>query len=245
MSERVVFGVRPVEELVRARPRDVAVVYVAEGHRGDEIHRAIAAARERAVTVEIRPRSMVADLAGSGSHQGIVAIAGAYRYSSPEEMCVAAAAASEAPLLVLLDGVTDPQNLGAVVRCVEVMGAHGVIIPDRKAAPVTGAVVKSSAGASERVRIARVSNLLRTIDDLRQRGLRVIGTAAAEGDVPANTDLRGPVALVMGSEGEGLREAVARRCDGALRIPQRGNVASLNVSAACAILLYEAARQRV
>jgi 23S rRNA (guanosine2251-2'-O)-methyltransferase len=158
-------------------------------------------------------------------------------------MLAAAQEASEAPLLLLLDCITDPQNFGALVRSAEVLGAHGVIIPDKHAAPVTGAVVKASAGASERMRIARVRNLLGTIDWLAAQGVRVWG-AAAERGLPL-AEFTGPTGLVVGAEGRGLREAVARRCAGVVQIPQRGQVSSLNASAAGAILLYEATRQRM
>lgn len=241
---RVVFGVRPVEELVRTRPRTVAVVYVSEGQRSPEVERAVAAAKDRGVPVETRPRALVAELAGKAAHQGIVAVAGEYRYTDVSAMLAAAAAAGEPALLLLLDGITDPQNLGALVRSAEVLGAHGVIIPDRQAAPVTGAAVKASAGATERSRIARVPNLLKAIDGLRAAGVAVLGAALERGERLDTVDLRGPLALVVGSEGRGLREAVARRCDRLVQIPQRGQVASLNASVAGAILLYEALRQR-
>ena len=247
MSEhsRVVFGVRPVEEICRARPRDVAVVYVADGHKPGEIDRVITAARDRAVAVEHRPRALVSELAGRGAtHQGIVAVVGEYRYATVEELLAAAEREGVPPLIMILDGVTDPHNLGAVVRTVEVLGAHGVIIPERGAAPVTPAAVKASAGATERVRVARVGRLLAAIDELREQGVRVLGTAADQGDRLDKVDLRGPTALVLGSEGRGTREAVARRCDGLVHIPQRGQVASLNVSVAGAVMLYEASRQR-
>jgi 23S rRNA (guanosine2251-2'-O)-methyltransferase len=245
LSERVVFGVRPVEEVCRARPREVAVVYVAEGHRPGEIDRAVTAAKDRGIAVEMRPRALVANLAGrDAAHQGIVAIVGGYRYAGVGDLLAAAAASGAPALLVLLDGVTDPHNLGAVVRSAEVLGAHGVVIPERGAAPVTGAVVKASAGATERLPVARVSNLLATIDALRERGVSVLGAAAERGQLLHEADLRGPVAFVLGSEGRGTREAVARRCDGLVRIPQRGAVASLNVSVAGALLLYETMRQR-
>lgn len=241
---RVVFGVRPVEELCRARPREVAVVYVADGYRSKEIESAVAAAKDRGITVEMRPRALVASLAASPSHQGIVAIAGAFDYASSEDMLAAARAAGEAPLLLVLDSITDPQNFGALVRSAEVLGAHGVIVPDKHAAPVTGAVVKASAGASERMRIARVHNLLGTLDWLREQGLAVWGGAAEQATSLGDADLRGPVAIVIGGEGRGLRTAVARRCSALVQIPQRGQIASLNASVAGAILLYEAVRQR-
>jgi 23S rRNA (guanosine2251-2'-O)-methyltransferase len=243
---RVVFGVHPVEELVRARPRAISVLYVAEGTRSPDIDRVVKLARDRAVTVEMRPRSFVADVAKAPAHQGLVALVGAYRYATVAEMIQAAGAARERLLLLLLDGITDPHNFGALVRSAEVLGAHGVVVSSRHAASVTGTVVKASAGATERTRIAEVANLLKTIDGLRERGLRVWGAAAAAGHAPAveAVDFREDVAIVIGAEGQGMREAVSRRCDGLFHIPQRGLVASLNASVAGAIALYEAARQR-
>jgi 23S rRNA (guanosine2251-2'-O)-methyltransferase len=241
---RVVFGIRPVEELCRAHPRGVAVVYVAEGAHSPELDQTLGLARERGIAVEVRPRRLVAALAGSGVHQGIVAVAGEYRYAEMGELLGAIAGSGEPALLLLLDGITDPHNLGALVRSAEVLGAHGVIVPDRSAAPVTPAAVKASAGATERVKVARVGNLLRTIDALREADIRVLGAGSAEGERLDAVDLRAPVALVIGAEGRGMREAVVRRCDGLFHIPQRGEISSLNASVAGAIALYEAARQR-
>ena len=241
---RVVFGVRPVEELCRARPREVVIVYVADGYRSKEIETAVGVAKDRGITVEFRPRALVADLAASPNHQGMAAVAGEFEYARVDEMLAAATAAGEAPLLLILDCITDPQNFGALVRSAEVLGGHGVIVPDKHAAPVTGSVVKASAGASERMRIARVHNLLGTLDWLRAQGVAVWGGAAEEATPLSQADLRGPVALVIGGEGRGLRTAVARRCSSLVQIPQRGHVASLNASVAGAILLYEAVRQR-
>jgi 23S rRNA (guanosine2251-2'-O)-methyltransferase len=247
VSERVVFGVRPVEELCRARPRDVSVIYVADGYRSPEIDRLLETARDRAVTVEFRPRQMVAELADASVHQGVVALTGEYPYAELGAILADAApiaAAGEPLLLLLLDGITDPHNLGALVRSAEVLGAHGVVVPNRGAAPVTPVVVKASAGATERMRIARVGNLLRTIDSLRERGVRVLGADSTGGQRVDEVELASPVALVVGAEGKGMREAVARRCDALFHIPQRGAIASLNASVAGAIALYEAARQR-
>ncbi|MDZ4695643.1 MAG: 23S rRNA (guanosine(2251)-2'-O)-methyltransferase RlmB [Deltaproteobacteria bacterium] len=243
-GRRVIFGVRPVEELVRANPRSVSVIYVAEGKRSPEAETALAAAKDRGIAVEIRPRALIADLAGGTSHQGIVAVVGAFAYASVETILEHAKTRNEQPLVVLLDGISDPQNLGAVVRSAEVLGAHGVIMADRNSAPVAGGAVKASAGATERVLIARVESLLKTIDKLREAGVMVWAAAGGTGEPPAKLDLTTPVALVIGSEGRGLREAVARRCDGIIAIPMKGAIASLNASAAAAILLYEALRQR-
>jgi len=241
---RIVFGVRPVGELVRARAADVSVVYVADGVRGAEIDELVQAAKERRVSVEFRPRRMVAELAEGGVHQGIVAIAGRYRYASVDDLLEVANQAGQPALIVLLDGITDPHNLGAIARSVEVLGAHGVVIPARGSASVTPGAVKASAGATERVRIAEVQNLLRAIDTLRDAGVRVLGAGAGDGERLDQVDFNRPIALVIGAEGKGMREAVARRCDGLFHIPQRGEVSSLNASVAAAIALYEAARQR-
>lgn len=242
---RVVFGVRPVEELCRARPREVVIVYVADGYRSKEIEAAVAVAKDRGITVEFRPRALVADLAASPNHQGMAAVAGEFHYVRVDEMLNAAKEAGEPALILILDCITDPQNFGALVRSAEVLGAHGVIVPDKHAAPVTGSVVKASAGASERMRIARVHNLLGTIDWLREQGIAVWGGSADEATPLAQADLRGPAAIVIGGEGKGLRTAVARRCSHLVQIPQRGKIASLNASVAGAILLYEAVRQRI
>jgi 23S rRNA (guanosine2251-2'-O)-methyltransferase len=243
-SGRIVFGVRPVGELVRARPDDVSVIYVADGTRGPEIEAVVQAAKERRVSVEFRPRQMVADLAGAGVHQGIVAIAGRYRYATVRELLAAAKQAGQPALVVLLDGITDPHNLGAIARSAEVLGAHGLVIPSRGSASVTPGAVKASAGATERVRIAEVPNLLKAIDALREAGVRVLGAGAGDGERLDAVDLTQAIGLVVGAEGKGMREAVARRCDGLFHIPQRGEVSSLNASVAAAIALYEAARQR-
>ncbi len=241
---RVVYGARPVEELVRARPREVSVVYVAEGTRSPEIDRVLQLARERAIAVEVRPRRMVAELAGEGVHQGLVAVTGRFRYATLDELYAAAARAGRPPLFVVLDGITDPHNLGAIARSAEVLGGHGLIVPARGSASIGPGAVKASAGATERLPIAEVGNLLKAIDALRIRGVRVLGAGAGEGERIDQVDLSGPLALVVGAEGRGMREAVARRCDGLFHIPQRGQVASLNASVAAAIALYEAARQR-
>jgi 23S rRNA (guanosine2251-2'-O)-methyltransferase len=222
----------------------VAIVYVADGYRSQEIEAAVAAAKDRGIPVEFRPRALVADLAASPNHQGMVALAGEYPYVRADEILLLAKQAGESPLLLILDSITDPQNFGALVRSAEVLGAHGVIVPDKHAAPVTGAVVKASAGASERMRIARVRNLLGTIDWLREQGIAVWGGAAGDATPLAAADLTGPIAVVIGGEGRGLRTAVARRCSNLVQIPQRGQIASLNASVAGAILLYEAVRQR-
>lgn len=220
------------------------MVYVADGFRSPEVAEVVQTAKERGITVEFRPRALVAALAGGGVHQGLLAIAGGFSYATLDDLFTASERAGEPPLYVLLDGITDPHNLGAIARSAEVLGAHGLVIPARGSASVTPGAVKASAGATERVAIAEVPHLLRAIDQLRARGVQVLGAGAASGERLERVDFKRAVAVVVGAEGRGMREAVARRCDGLFHIPQRGAVSSLNASVAAAIALYEAARQR-
>jgi 23S rRNA (guanosine2251-2'-O)-methyltransferase len=240
---RVVYGLRPVGELLESR-REVSVLYVADGERSREIERLSAAARAAGVTVTARPRADLDELAGGKPHQGALAVAGDFAYLEPEALLAQVTARLEVPLLLVLDGVQDPQNLGALVRSAHVLGAHGVIVPKDRAAQVTGAVVRASAGATEHTPIARAANLHRTLEQLKRAGVWTVAATADGGEDPWKLDLTAPVALVLGSEGRGLRPLTARTCDLAARIPMAGRVASLNVAAAGAILLYEAARQR-
>src|SRR4051812_14352799 len=211
MSKRIVFGIRPISELVRVRPDDINVIYVADGTRGPEIETIVQAAKERRVSVEFRPRRMVAELAPGAVHQGIVAIAGRFRYATLDDLLAAATQAGQPALLVLLDGITDPHNLGAIARSVEVLGAHGVVIPSRGSASVTPGAVKASAGATERVAIAEVPNLLKAIDALREAGVSVLGARAGDGGRLARGGLKQPTGLGGGGGGEGKREGGPRR----------------------------------
>jgi 23S rRNA (guanosine2251-2'-O)-methyltransferase len=177
-------------------------------------------------------------------HQGIVAVVADYRYREVEDILAAARLAGKPPLLVLLDGVEDPHNLGAVVRSAHALGAHGVVIPRDRAASVTPSAAKASAGAVEHLPIVQVTNLVRAIEDLKEAGIWTVA-AVPDGDQDlASVDLRGPIALVIGGEGQGVRPLVRKSCDHAARIPMEGRVGSLNASAAAAIAIYEAMRQR-
>jgi 23S rRNA (guanosine2251-2'-O)-methyltransferase len=228
-----IYGVRPVTEALRGGRREVFEVLDATGHV--EVAQAAKAA---GVPVQKVPQARVGELARGGVHQGVAARVGPYPYLDLEDLL----AASD-PLVVVLDGVTDPHNLGAVLRVAVGAGASGVVIRKDRAAGVTAAAVKASAGASEHVPIARVTNLRRAIDRMKEAGLWVY--AAEVGGTPyTELDLTGPVGLVLGSEGKGVRRLVREGCDGAVSIPMLGAVGSLNVSVASAVLLYEARRQR-
>ncbi|MBI5478694.1 MAG: 23S rRNA (guanosine(2251)-2'-O)-methyltransferase RlmB [Deltaproteobacteria bacterium] len=242
---RLVYGIRPVLEALRARARDVSLLVVAEGETQRAVREVVDAARAAEVAVEAKARAVVDEMTGGANHQGVCAVVGEYPYVEPEDLLEVARARGEAPLLVVLDGVQDPQNLGALVRTAHVLGAHGLVIPQDRASPVTPAVVRASAGATEHVKVARVVNLARALDTLKQAGLWIAGGVAEEGSAPWEVDLTAPTALVVGAEGKGIRPLVLRQCDFLARIPMLGRVASLNVSVAGALLLYEALRQRL
>jgi 23S rRNA (guanosine2251-2'-O)-methyltransferase len=229
----IIYGVRPVIEALRGGRREVFEVLDATGNA--EVAKASTAA---GVPVKKVPQARVAELARGGVHQGVAARVGTYPYVELDDVLVL-----PAPLVVVLDGVTDPHNLGAVLRVADGAGASGILIPKNRAVGVTAAAVKASAGASEHVRTARVTNLRRAIDSMREAGLWVYA-AEVGGTAYSELDLTGSIGLVLGSEGEGVRRLVREGCDGAVSVPMLGAAESLNVSVAAAVLLYEARRQR-
>lgn len=233
MKQETIFGIRPVVEALRSGRRRVFEVLDTVGDR--EVAKA---ANVRGVGVKKVSRQRIEELTRGAVHQGVAARVEPYPYSGLEEIL-----STPEPLVLVLDGVTDPRNLGAVLRAADGAGASGVVVPKDRAVGVTAAAVKASAGASEHVRVARETNLKRAIDRMKQSGLWVY--AAGTGGTPyTELDLAGPVALVLGSEGRGVRRLVREACDGEVSIPMLGAVESLNVSVAAAILLYEARRLR-
>ena len=173
----------------------------------------------------------------------MLAFASAYQYATVEDMLDAAKERGEEPFLILLDGITDPHNLGAIIRTAECVGAHGVIIPERRAAGLTPAAAKAAAGALNFMKIARVTNLNRTIDELKEKGIWIIGTAM-DGQSALTADLTGPAALVIGSEGDGISKLTLEKCDLKVTLPMKGHIESLNASVAAGVLMYEIARAR-
>jgi 23S rRNA (guanosine2251-2'-O)-methyltransferase len=240
---RLVYGLRPVDELLRSK-RPVSALYVSEERDRAQVEPLERLARAAQVPILPRPRAELDALAEGKLHQNVLAVAGDYPYCEPLDLVALAGERDQPPLLLILDGVQDPQNLGALVRSAHILGAHGVVIAKDRAAQVTGAVVKASAGATEHTRIARCTNVARTLDELRETGVWTVGTSLEGGVDPAAIDLTAPTAIVLGAEGKGVRPLVLRGCDHKVRIPMVGQVASLNVAAAGAILLYEALRQR-
>jgi len=236
-------GRNAVLEALRAG-RPVNKVLIAKGTVSGPVREIFALAKKKSIPVQEVDRKQFEYLGASAANQGVVAYAAPKDYVGLEALLQIAAEKKEEPLLVLLDRLEDPQNFGSLLRTVDSAGAHGVIIPKNRAVQLTAAVSRASAGAVEYVPVARVTNLSRTIDELKQAGLWIVGAdMEAETDY-YNADLTGPLGLVIGSEGHGISRLVKEKCDFTVRIPMRGKMASLNAAVAGAILLHEAARQK-
>ena len=242
LDETVVIGRNAVKELLSGG-RDVDKLYITAGEREGSINQLLGIASERGIPITECDRSKLDAIAKGGRHQGIIAIAAERNYSSIDEILEYANEKGEPPFIVICDGVEDPHNLGAIIRSADCSGAHGIIIPKRRAVGLTATVAKSSAGALEHMRVAKVTNLASAIDDLKERGLWIYA-ADMDGSTYYKTDMKGAVALVLGSEGFGISRLVKEKCDFTVSIPLYGQVNSLNVSCAAAVLLAEVARQR-
>jgi 23S rRNA (guanosine2251-2'-O)-methyltransferase len=243
----VLYGVHPVAEALKAGRRRFDHVLVASERNDDRLARLIADCRQAGVRVRQESRDQLTQLAGTTAHQGVVAMVRPQELLTIEDLfapLATASAKSRARLLLALDGVEDPQNLGALLRVADGAGVDGIILTERRSAPLSPVAVKASAGATEHLRIARVVNLVRALEELKQQNLWVIGLDERGTTDYDQFDLTGDCVLVLGREGAGLHDLVRRTCDHLLRIPMVGGVSSLNVSAAGAVVLYEAARQR-
>ena len=241
-KNRILYGLHAVREALRAgsRPLQRLLVLRADGQFAD----LVSLARAKSVPVHIEPRPAIDRMVPHGNHQGVVGIVAAKAYSEKDDILAFAKSQQQPPLLVILDGVEDPYNLGAVLRTSEAAGVHGVILPERRSVGLTALVAKASAGALDHMHVARVRNLSRTIEGLQQAGMWVYGFAPASPKNYTALDYRGPVALVLGGEEKGIRHGVMEKCDDTVHIPMCGHVASLNVSAAAAVALFEVIRQR-
>ena len=240
--ENVIFGRNAVRELLNSG-RDIEKVYIQYGDREGSVNQLIGIASERKLPILEVERTKLDSLACGGNHQGIIAIAAERNYASVDDILAYAEQRGEPPFVVILDGVEDPHNLGAIIRSAECAGAHGVIIPKRRAVGLTPTAVKASAGAAEHMRVAKVTNLATTVDELKERGLWFYA-ADMDGKSYYDTDFSSGVALVLGSEGFGVSRLVKEKCDFVVSIPLYGSVNSLNVSCAGAVLMTEVARQR-
>ena len=225
--------------------RTIDKIFVADGDIDKGLQRLAAQAKEAGAVVVSVDRRKLDAMSYTRAHQGIIALAAAHEYATIDDILAEAAARGEAPLIVICDELSDPHNLGAILRSAECAGAHGVIIPKRRSVGLTATVAKASAGAVEYMKVARVTNINSAISELKDKGVWVFGTAA-EGSIPMyQADLSGPAAIVIGNEGDGMSPLVRKNCDVMVSIPMAGRISSLNASAAASILLYEAVRQRL
>ncbi|AKU26833.1 putative TrmH family tRNA/rRNA methyltransferase [Geobacillus stearothermophilus] len=237
-----IIGRNPVIEALKSG-RDINKIWIAEGAQRHAVEPVLEWAKRRGVLVQYVPKRKL-DQMVDGVHQGVIAQAAAYRYYEVDDLFARAARREEAPFFLILDELEDPHNLGAIMRTADAVGAHGLIIPKRRSVGLTPTVAKASTGAIEHVPVARVTNLARTIDELKERGVWVAGTDADAKDDYRFLDGTMPLALVIGSEGKGISRLVREKCDFLFRLPMRGHVTSLNASVAASLLMYEVYRKR-
>jgi 23S rRNA (guanosine2251-2'-O)-methyltransferase len=241
-QSELLYGLHAIREALRAGTRPLQRLLVQRTDR--QFAEIIQQARAKHIPVHLEPPAAFDRLVPGGKHQGVIAFVASKAYSSTEEILALARRRGEPPFLLILDGVEDPHNLGAVLRTAEAAGVHGIFIPERRAAGLTSVVAKVSAGALDHMLVARVGNISRLIEDLKEAGIWVFGLDPSASTYFTAIDMTGPIALVLGGEGEGIRPGVLKGCDGRVSIPMKGKVGSLNVSAAAAVTLFEAVRQR-
>lgn len=241
MAPLIIYGLNPLLERIRQGGQGISEIIVATGKKGVAVDEILSWASVRNIPVTCKDKSYLDHVSGGSVHQGIAAFCAAYGYVTIDDLI---ANNTTANLILMLDGITDPHNLGALIRTAHCLGVKGVVIPENRAAAVTATVIKSSAGAAHWLPVTREINLTRTIDYLKERGFWIYGADADQGtDVNQFADA-GPVCLVMGSEGRGIRPLIRKKCDFLLSIPMAGKLHSLNVSVAAGIILYEMARKQ-
>ena len=241
MSDKVI-GRNPVAEAIKSG-REIDKIMVKKGEIEGSLRPIIKKARDMGIPVIEADKNKLSELAEGGNHQGVIAIVAAHDYASVDDIFKKAEEKGEPPFIVILDKITDPHNLGSIIRTANCAGVHGIIIPKRGSVGLSEVVAKTSAGAIEYVPVAKVTNIAQTIDALKEKGVWVAG-AEAGGDTMYKTDLSGSMALVIGSEGEGISRLVKEKCDFLVEIPMFGDVNSLNASVAAAVLMYEVVRRR-
>ena len=242
VRDELIIGRNPVMEALKAG-RNIDTIFVSKGERQGSIGKIIATARDAGVLIKETDAKKLGFMCGNANHQGVIATVAAHEYASLDDLFARAEEKGEAPFFIIADEVSDPHNLGAIIRTAECAGAHGVIVPKRRSATLNYTVDKTSAGALEYLPVARVSNLPACMEELKARGVWIYGTDM-EGEVWCQTDLTGPMALVVGNEGKGMGRLVREKCDFILSLPMSGNIQSLNASVAAGIVMYEVHRQR-
>ena len=241
--DELIIGRNPVMEALKTG-RSIDALFVSKGEKQGSIGKILAMARSSGIPVKEVDGKKLDYMCGNAHHQGVIARVAAHSYASVQDIFDRAAEKDEPPFIIVCDEIEDPHNLGAIIRSAECAGAHGVIIPKRRSAELTYTVAKTAAGALEYMPVARVTNLAKTLDELKERGVWVYGIDM-EGQTWCGTDLKGPVALVIGSEGKGMGRLVQEKCDFVLSLPLRGEINSLNASVAAGIMMFEVARQRL
>ena len=244
VADGIIEGRNAVTEALRAGT-NIDKIYIMKGEVDAALGHIASAARAKGIVVADADKRKLDHMSRTNSHQGVIAVASVREYATVEDILQIARDRNEPPLIVVCDELSDPHNLGAVIRTAECAGAHGVIIPKRRSAGLTAVVAKTSAGAVSHVAVARVANLPALLKDLKKQGLWIFGTAANGTTTLYDADLKGPAVIVIGSEGDGMGRLVTENCDFLVSIPMKGKLNSLNASAAAAILLYEAVRQRL
>ena len=242
LDNNLVVGRNPVKEAINSN-QDIESILISKGEKSGSILKIIKSAKDKKIIIKEVDNKKLDFLSKGIAHQGIIAISAVYKYAQVEDIIQNAQDKNEPAFIIIADEIEDPYNLGAIIRTAECAGAHGIIIPKRRACSVTEAVHKCSAGATQHIPIAKVTNLASTIDYLKKEGIWCY-CADMDGEVCFNADLLGPIALVIGSEGRGIGKLIKSKCDGVLSLPIKGNINSLNASVAAGILMYEICRQR-
>ncbi|AKS37095.1 RNA methyltransferase TrmH [Anoxybacillus gonensis] len=238
----LIIGKNPVLEALKSG-REMNKIWIAEGSQRGQMQPIIQLAKEMGITVQYVPKKKM-DQLSEGNHQGVIAQVAAYRYYDIDDLFKKAEERGEAPFFIILDELEDPHNLGSIMRTADAVGAHGIIIPKRRSVGLTATVAKASTGAIEHVPVARVTNLARTVDELKDRGVWIFGTDAKGNEDYRQLDGVIPLALVIGSEGKGMSRLLREKCDVLVRLPMVGHVTSLNASVAASLLMYEVYRKR-
>lgn len=238
----IIYGLHAVREALRSGARPLLRLLLT--HQDRQLAGIAKLAKAARVPIHVEPRPALDRLVPHGKHQGVIGVVAAKRYAEVDEILETAKERGEPPFLIILDGLEDPHNVGAILRTAEAAGVHGVFIPERRAVGLTGTVAKTSAGALDHLHVGCVTNLSRLIETLQTHGLWMYAVDVTAEKFYTDVDFRGPIAFVFGGEGKGIRPGVLDKCDERIKIPMQGHVASLNVSAAAAITLFEAVRQR-
>ncbi|WP_042453916.1 23S rRNA (guanosine(2251)-2'-O)-methyltransferase RlmB [Neobacillus dielmonensis] len=242
MNQDYIVGKNPVIEALKSE-RDINKILIAEGSQRGQMHQIMQLAKDANVIVQLVPKKKI-DQITDQNHQGVLAYVAAYQYAELDDLFQAAGAKKEPPFFLILDEIEDPHNLGSIMRTADAVGAHGIIIPKRRAVGLTATVAKASTGAIEYIPVVRVTNLAQTIDELKERGVWIAGTDAKGKEDYRRFDGTLPLGLVIGSEGKGMGRLIRDKCDFLIHLPMVGKVTSLNASVAAAILMYEVYRKR-